>query len=433
MRERLSVLRHPDFRRLWLAQAGSVLGDRIVLIATALYVTELTGSATDLGIVLAAQALPLVGFLLVGGVWADRLPRARLMLVSDIVRAALQGSVALLIALDATRVWQLVVIGLLFGVAEAFARPAYTGLVPETVPEAEIQQARALISMSENAAELLGPAIGTGLVLGLGAGAAFGIDAATFLISAWLLLGVGTRDRSRDRAVRTAGPSERQPSPAHARDAAPSWRRELGAGFAEVRKRVWVWATIAGATIALLLSLAPLFVLGPSVADDVYGSTAFYGIVLSAFGAGAIGGALAGLRWRPARPLLIAHVLCLIWPLIGVLMALGAPRGLVLAAAAAGGFGVALFDVWWNTALAEQIPPDALSRVSSFDWMGSLALLPIGYALTGPLADAVGAREVLVAGGLLTLCTTSAAALPRATRTLGFAPLTSRSRPPATP
>ena len=166
MFRRLPVLRHPSFRRLWLSTTGSVLGDRIVLAATALYVTDLTGSPTDLGLVLGAQALPMVLLLLAGGVWADRLPRARLMAVTDVVRGALQALVAVLIFTGAVRIWQLVAIGFLFGAAEAFSRPAAAGLLPQTVAESEVQEANGLISSTGSIANLVGPAIGTALVVG---------------------------------------------------------------------------------------------------------------------------------------------------------------------------------------------------------------------------------------------------------------------------
>ncbi len=170
----------------------------------------------------------------------------------------------------------------------------------------------------------------------------------------------------------------------------------------------------------MLFGLAPLFVLGPLIAKDTYGSAGFYGVVITAFGAGAIIGAVAGLHWRPSRPLVAAHLLALLWPLIGIAMALGAPKAVVLGLAPLGGFGIALFDVWWHTVLAEHIPPDALSRVSAFDWMGSLALLPLGYAIAGPLADAIGADEVLFIGSSLTILATALALTPRATRNLRY-------------
>lgn len=402
---RPAVLRHPSFRRFWLSQTGSSLGDRIVLAALALYVTDLTGSPTDLGLVLGAQALPMVVLLLVGGVWADRLPRASLMAATDVVRGSLQALVAILIITDSVRVWHLVATGVVFGAAEAFARPAENGLLPQTVDEDEVQEAKALLETSQSVANIAGPAIGTALVVGLGGGVAFAADAATFFASALLLIGIRARVRPSARTARVAH--------------APSWRRELAEGFAEVRSRAWVWLTILSATQFLMMALAPLFVLGPAVAKDEYGSTATFGVVLIAFGAGSLIGGLTGMRWRPRHALGIGLVLCAFWPLVGIAMALGAPRGLVYACAAAGSFGTTLFEIYWGTALAQEIPPDALSRVSSFDWMGSLALLPVGYALAGPIAGVFGAREVLFAGCALTIATTVAVGtLPRSIRDL---------------
>jgi MFS family permease len=173
-----------------------VIGDNIVLVALALFVVQHTGSASDLGLILAAHALSLVGFLLVGGVWADRLPRHRVMVATDLVRFVLHALLAALIFSDRVRIWQVVVIEILFGGAEAFFRPAANGLLPQTVPEAEIQPATAVTTMSNNVAEFAGPALATALVLGAGAGWAFALDAVTFLISAALLVGVRPRARA---------------------------------------------------------------------------------------------------------------------------------------------------------------------------------------------------------------------------------------------
>ena len=401
------VLGHPSFRRLWLSNTGSALGDRIVLAAMALYVTDLTGSPSDLGLVFGAQALPMVVLLLAGGVWADRLDRARLMAVTDVTRGLLQALVAVLVLTGSARVWHLVVIGLAFGAAEAFSRPAATGLLPQTVEEDQVQEARAVLSSSESLANIIGPAIGTALVVGVSAGAAFAADAATFFLSAVALIGIKARARGT-----VAAESHRKPA---------SWRRELREGFVEVRSRVWVWATVLSATQFLMMALAPLFVLGPTVAKEQYGSTGAFGVILVAFGAGSLAGGLVGLRWRPRRPLAVALALCAIWPCVGIAMALGAPRGLVYVIAAGGSFGTAIFEILWSTLLAQEIPPRALSRVSAFDWMGSLALLPVGYALAGPIGAAFGASEVLVAFGAITVLTTFAALLPRETRELELA------------
>ncbi|HST33413.1 MAG TPA: MFS transporter [Solirubrobacteraceae bacterium] len=315
----LRVLRHRDFRYLWLAQSASVIGDCIVIVALALFVIELTGSATDLGFVLAAASLPLVAFLLLGGVWADRLPRHRVMVVTDLVRFALHALLATLIFTHTVAIWQLIVIEALFGSAEAFFRPAANGLLPQTVPEQEIQQANGLSTLSNNIGEFAGPALATALVLGLGAGWAFALDAATFLISAALLSRVRPRRRettARQLAVAPApatpapAPAPATPAPATATATATAtaadssepvgvWS-EIRDGYREVRSRSWVWATLAAFCAALFTGLAPWFVLGPVVAREQYGEIGVYGLVSAVLGVGTIIGSLLGIGWSRA-------------------------------------------------------------------------------------------------------------------------------------
>ena len=400
MRTHLRVLARPAFRNLWLAQTASVIGDRLVIVALALYVSDLTGSATDVGLVLGAQTLPLVVFLFIGGVWADRLPRAALLITTDVVRAVLHALLAVLIFTDLVTVWHLVLIEALFGTAEAFFRPAYTGLLPRTVPETEIQEAQALSNMTANLAELTGPALATALVLGVGAGWAFLLDAATFAVSAVLTMRVRVNDA---------------PPPAGKRN---TLLAELAEGFDHVRSRAWLWVTVVVFSLAVPLGYAPLFVLGPTVSEEGYGSAALFGIVATLFGAGALAGALAGLRWRPRRPMRAGYLVLAAWPVLLVVFGAGAPVPLVLALAFGMGVGFALFDVWWNTAMAERIPPHALSRVSSYDWMGSVILLPVGFLAAGPIADATSADTVMIVGGVLTAVVLALGLLPRETRTL---------------
>lgn len=395
----LSALRSRSFRLLWLSQSISVIGDALVIVAVGLYVTRLTGKPSDVGLVLAAYSLPMVLLILVGGVLADRLPRHVVMIVTDLVRAVLHGALALLILTGAIQVWHMVVIGVLFGTAEAFFRPAYTGLVPQTVPEHDIQGAQALGGVSRELASFASPALATLLVLGVGGAAAFALDAATFLVSAVLLA------RVRPRARGAAG--ERS-----------TLRGELRDGWGAVRSRAWIWATIAAFSAALLFALAPFFVLGAVVGREVYGTEAVFGWANAASGVGTVTGALLGSRWRPARPMLAAMVAAVPWPGTIALYAAGPPLPLLYPAMAVSGAGIGMFAVWWETALAQRVPPQLLSRVSAWDWMGSLALLPAGYLLAGPVAQALGAVEVLIGGGLLGLLACAAGLLPYSTRTL---------------
>ena len=395
----LAVLRHRNFRLLWLGQSVSMLGDAMVIVAIGLFVTRLTGNPSDVGIVLTAYAAPLVVFVLFGGVIADRLPRQLVMITSDVVRAVLHTVLAVLIGTGTVRIWHMVVIGLLFSTAEAFFRPAYTGLVPQTVPEAEIQSAQALGGVSRELATFASPALATALVLGVGGAAAFGLDAATFVVSALLLMRVHARERG-EPAARTS-----------------MWN-ELKEGGRAVAERSWVWATIMAFSFSILVALAPFFVLGASVAKDVYGHEAVYGFANAAWGVGTVSGALWGARWKPHHPLRAAMAAAVPWPATITVYALGFPLWLVYGSLVLGGVGIGLFAVWWETAIAQRIPPHLISRVSSFDWMGSLLLLPLGYLLSGPAARAFGEVEVLVVGGLLGLLACTCGLLPRSTRQL---------------
>jgi hypothetical protein len=263
-----------------------------------------------------------------------------------------------------------------------------------------IQDAKALTESVSNLAFLIGPALATALVLGLGAGEAFALDAATFLFSALLLFGVHPRARGVEVA-------------------AGSMLDELRAGWREVSSRKWVWVTIVVFTGAVLCVYAPWYSLAPVIARDAYGGAGIFGLLESVAGVGAVIGAVAGLRWRPARPLRAGMLLVLAWPVQDGIFALGAPLPLVVIAAFATGFGFSLLMIWWETALAHHVPPNVLGRVSAWDWMGSLALLPVGYLIAGPLASVLGAQTVLGIGSAIGLVLLAIGLSPRSIRELG--------------
>jgi MFS family permease len=390
------VLAHREFRLLWLSQAGSTIGDRLVLVALALYVNQI-GTPTDVGIVLAAQMIPFVALLLIGGVWADRLPRHRVMLVSDLARGALHALLAALILTGAAEVWQIAVIEALYGAAHAFFRPAYSGLVPQTVPDELLQEANAATFMTNNVASFAGPALAAALVLTIGAGAAFVLDAATFVASALLLL----RMRPRERGT----PAARAPM-----------LSELADGWREVRSRPWLGLIVVSASVGLMVALSPFQALGPEIAEDVFGEAAVYGLVNALFGAGSILGSVIALRWRPERPLLIGLLCCVPWAANFIAFAAGLHLLALAPFSLASGVSISLFSVWWETAVAANVPPHALSRVAAFDWMGSLALSPIGYLAAGPIAAEIGARETLIGGALIALVVDLAVLLSRSVR-----------------
>jgi MFS family permease len=404
-RLRTSVLRHRDFRLLFWGQSASNLGSNAVAVALALYITRTTGSPTDLGLILGAQTVPFVLLLLFGGVWADRLPRHRVMIASDLVRALTQGLLAVLILTGSARIWEIAVIEAIFGVAWAFFQPAETGLMPQTVPEDEIQGARALMEVSWNLSMVFGPTLATALVLTVGAGEAFIVDALSFVISAATLMPMRPR-------LRGADPPERRESVLH----------ELRAGFREVASRPWVWVTISAFSITLMCFYATWMSLGPAVTRDVYGHVGLYGVFVALYGAGCLVGSLVAAVWRSVRPLRNTLLLAFLWPAMSIVLAIGIPRGLAGAWMVVAGIESGLFMVTWETALARHVPPAALSRVSSYDWMGSLALLPVGYVAAGPLASVFGARTVLGVGGAIGVVATALTLLPRSTRELTAEP-----------
>jgi 4-hydroxymandelate oxidase len=263
------------------------------------------------------------------------------------------------------------------------------------VPEDRIQDAKAATGALETVAEFAGPALATALVLGLGAGWAFALDALTFLVSAAFLLGVRPRER---------GEAEERRSVLH----------ELREGWVEVRSRAWVWVTLVVFSLALLLCFAPYTTLGPTVAEEEFGSTGVYGVLAAAMGVGTMGGALLGFRLRPRHPMRVGMIAVVSRPSLTIGFALGLTLWVLVPLFVVAGMGLALFGVWWETALAERIPPSRLSRVSSYDWTMSLSLLPIGYLLAGPLGEALGESALLALGSVLaTLALTAASSCAR--------------------
>lgn len=407
----LTALRSRDFRLLWVSQSVSMIGDALVIVAIGLFVTGLTDRSSDVAFVLAAYAAPLVAFVLIGGVLADRLPRQTVMVTSDLVRAVLHGTLAVLIATGTVRIWHMIVIGLLYGTAEAFFRPAYSGLVPQTVAsDDDIQAAQALGGLSAELANFASPALATALVLGVGGGWAFGLDAATFLVSAALVVRVHARPRGE-------------------RKARESMLTELHEGWRAVRERSWVLITIACFSAALLTALAPFFVLGAAVAKHTYGTEAVYGVANTAFGVGTITGALVGSRWKPKYPMRVGAAVSVLWPGALAIYAYGPPLRILYPLMAIAGAGIGLFAVLWETALAQRIPPHLLSRVSAWDWMGSLALLPAGYIVSGWLSQMVGDVRLLEIGGIVGTLALLLTLVPSSTRNLTRLPEGGQTRP----
>jgi MFS family permease len=390
----------PAFRLLFGGQALSVFGDRLVMVAMPFAVLGMKGAgATDVGVVLGAGALSLALVVLVGGVWADRLPRRATMLVSDAIRAVVQGVAATLLLTGHASVGLLVVVQILYGAADAFFRPAMLALLPEVLDADDLQPANALLGLSANVSMVLGPVAAGVLVAVIGAGGALAVDAGTFVVSAATLA-----------TLRVPRPVERGPR--------QSFAAELRAGWQEVRSRGWVWSTILGFSAYHALVLPALFVLGPIVAEQSRGGAAAWGIISAGFGVGAVIGSVVALRWTPPRPGLVIAGSLLLASSQSAIVTAPWPTAVVAGLEAVTGVMVALTFTVWETALQRHIPAAAQARVSSFDYLGSLTLMPVGFIVMGPLVPVVGVRGLGVAATIVSMVVAVAVLSNRSLRNL---------------
>ena len=371
----LAPLRHREFRLLFTGRATTILGSAMAPVALAFAVLDITGSKTDLGLVLAARALPQLLFLLVGGIWADRLPRHRVMVASDLVSGASQAAVAALLITGNAEIWHLVAFGIVNGTSTAFFFPASQGIVPQTVPPGLLQQANALLRLVLNGSFIGGAALGGLLVAAFGSGTAIAIDSVTFFAGA-VFIG----------AMRL---------PASLRLESTTFLVDLAVGWKEFRARTWLWVIVLQFSFVNAVESGALYVLGPVVAEEELGGARDWGLIVAAQAVGMVAGGLVGLRFQPRRMLLAATLAILLMP--GVLVTLGFPLALpvIIGAAFLAGVGIEMFSILWDTTMQQQIPGEMLSRLYSYDMVGSLALVPIGYAVAGPVAEVLGVQTTL--------------------------------------
>jgi hypothetical protein len=400
----LSPLRDRDFRLLWTGATASLLGDGAFLVALAWQVYAMSGGGpTGMSLVGIAMTVPTITFLLVGGVASDRLERRWLLVGADLLRAL---SVALLAGLSIggdIALWHVVVLSAFYGTGSAFHAPAFDALVPEILTGDRLTQANALDQLVRPLAlRLAGPAVGGVLVAVAGAGGVFLLDCATFLMAAGTVLMMSPARG--DRAVAASG----------------SLLGDLRDGWRFVRGHAWLWATFASAAVAYLLFMGPVEVLLPWIVKEGMGGSAFdLGLVFAAGGLASMACAVAlgrfGLPRRGITWMLIA------WTLATVAVAgYGAATAiwqLMLASAVFNGLETA-GTIVWATTKQRHVPASLLGRVSSLDWLISVGLLPLSFALTGPVSGAVGARTTLVAAGLLGAIVTFAALFVPGMRTL---------------
>jgi predicted MFS family arabinose efflux permease len=392
-----TVLRQRDFRLVFGAFAVSVLGDRMVTIALAFAVLGLGGSATDVGIVLACRTLPLVATLLIGGVVADRVSRRSVMVAADLSRLASQGTLGLLLIAGDPPIWTLGLLSGLTGMATGFFNPASTGLLPAVVAPEHLQEANGLRATAMSGGEIVGPALAGVLVASAGPGWALAIDGATFGVSAAFLA-----------QLHLPRPVARS---------ATSFLHDLRAGWGAFRSRTWVWSLVLAASVGNML-WAAFGVLGPVIARRDLGGAAVWGTVMAAMGIGALAGGLIAIRARPRRPLVVGMLAIASFAVPLALLAAGSPPALLAAGTFVAGAGMMLGVSLYESTFQRRIPADVLSRVSSYDWFGSMALQPVGLAIWGPIAAGIGIENALWIASALMLASVLAPLAIREVRTM---------------
>jgi MFS family permease len=400
----LAPLREPNFRWYFLSRVVNLCGTTMAPVALAFAVLEISDSPGDLGLVLAAHSIPMVAFVLAGGVIADRFGRALVIQGSNLLSALSQGVLATLLLTGHAELWHFVALSAFNGTVSAASLPALAGLVPQLVPREQLQPANVLTSMSRNALAILGPSVAATLVVTVGPGWALAVDAATWAVSAVLLLPIRIPPR-----VASGEPT--------------SVVTELREGWTYFRSTTWLWVVVLAFGVLNAIHAGALLTLGPVLAKSSAIGEHGWGLIMSAEAVGLFAMTLLLMRFTLQRPLL--------WGMLGValfglpIVVLGAhPHTLpVMLAAVLAGMGIELFGLGWNLAMQEHVPAEMLSRVYSYDMLGSFVAIPVGQLAFGPLAAALGVRRVLVVAGIVYLVIALATLLSRSVRTLPRVPV----------
>lgn len=378
----LAPLRQRQFAIYFTGRAISLSGSALAPIALTFAVLDLTGnSATALGWVLAARSVPLVAFLLVGGVVADRFSRSTVLVASHVLSALTQGAVAALLLTGTAQLWMVVVIEAFNGTFSAFTMPAMQGLIPQVVPRTHLQQANSLLSLVRGGDTIVGPSVGGLLVVGLGSGWAIAVDALTWAVAA------GFMARLRLPAARGADVASTS-----------AWR-DLRDGWSAFTSYTWLWVVVLAFGALNAIQAGAIFTLGPMIAKQTVGIPA-WGYAVSAESLGLLAATVVMLRWKPRYALRAGMIGVGALALPMFVLGLAPATGLLVGLMCVAGAGQEVFGITWNTSLQEHVPNQLLSRVSSYDAVGSFVAIPLGALLFGPLAGVWPARDVVLGSGV---------------------------------
>jgi len=375
-----SPLRERPFRWYFLSRSVNLVGTTMSPVALAFAVLAVDHRTASLGIVLAAYTIPLVVFLLLGGVLADRWGRHRVVQTSNVLAGAVRGILAILVLSGHADLRTMVVLAAVNGAVVAPGLPAMNGIVPQLVPRDQLQQANALLSLTRASLMVIGPSVAAALVVGIGPGWALLIDAITWLLAAALLLPI-----SLPAAVPTG----------------TTMLEELREGWLYFRGTTWLWLVVAACGVTNALAEGGLTALGPVRADDTSIGAHGWGLAMSAQALGALGATLALIKRRLERPLLSGLLACSLFGLPMIVLGAWPATAPLIVAAFLSGVGAQVFVLGWHVSMQENVPDQMLSRAYSYDQLGSLATVPLGQLALGPLAVAFGIGEVLTVAGVL--------------------------------
>jgi MFS family permease len=399
----LRAFTHRPFALLWTGQTISRLGDNLHRITLAWWVLEKTGSATAMGTVLVLSQIPLLLFILIGGIVVDRFPRIRIMFLSDLLSGTVVTFIAVFAWLDVLEIWHIYVASLIFGFVEAFFFPAYSAVIPQITPPDMLTSANSLNGLSQRMMGVIGPIAGASLVAVGGTSLAFGLDALSFFVSAlcvFLILRMGLKD-----TPKTEGEVVASAKPHSIRETIRQGIADLREGWDAVITVPWIWITILIFGILNIMEGSPRAVSMPFlIKDDLGADVAVMGWFGSAFSVGYVFSALwLGQYKRLRHRGLLGYLSVLVNGVLLLLFGLKLPIPVLIAAMFVYGFCFNVFGLVWNNTLQEMVPHDKLGRVYAIDSLGSWVLLPIGFALAGWATDLFGASTVFLIGGAGTI------------------------------
>lgn len=399
----LRSLQHRPFALLWAGQTTSRLGDNLYRIALAWWVLEKTGSATAMGTVLVLSQIPMLLFLLVGGVIVDRFPRIRIMFIADILSGSVVTFVAVFSWLDLLEIWHIYLASIIFGLVQAFFFPAYQAVVPQITPSELWTSAISLNGFSQRVTGIIGPALGATLVAAGGTSMTFGLNALSFFISALCVFPI-LRGKYEQAELQDTTP-EKAPKRTTIKDALHQGIGDLRGGWNTVIQVPWIWIGILIFGFINMTEASPRAVALPFLIKDNLGAdVGLLGILGSASSLGFVLCTLwLGQYPRLHRRGLLGYLATMVTGAVLLLFGWTLPIPVLIGGMFVAGMCHATFTLIWNHTLQEMVPTEMLGRVYSLDALGSFVLLPVGAGIAGWATDSVGAPMVFLIGGFATM------------------------------